>query len=583
MEAFRSSDPEPRPETDLARWAAETIRASFDAYLHAFRAVTRRARRRFEACDWHGGQEDALERLSVWPDHVQAALVALGDGLGPRGADPALWAAAKACFEAEVRDRLEVELAETFYNSVSRRMLDTVGVLPGCEFVGGYPPAPGHVDSRTYPRQATTEQLVRELLADQPFDVAWQDLEGDARLAAAEIDAHLRSLEDEAPLESVEVLRPIFFRNKGAYVVGRIRREGGDVPLVLSILNDAQGLWLDAVLLTPTDASVVFSFTRSYFHVDAIPGEVVPFLTALLPQKRTSEIYAAIGFNKHGKTLLYREIMHHLASTGERFLPARGDRGMVMVVFTLPSLDVVFKVIRDRFAFPKSTSRAEVMQKYQLVFRHDRAGRLVDAQEFEHLAFARDQFAPELLAELESDAGAAVEAHGERLVVQHLYAERRVEPLNLFIRAHDEWTARQAVLDYGQSIKDLAATNTFPGDLLLKNFGVTRSGRVVFYDYDELSLVTDCRFRELPRARDDAEETAGEAWFYVAENDVFPEEFLRFLGLPERLRDAFVAQHGEVLTASFWRAMQERHLAGRIADIFPYRESQRLRQGKPPL
>jgi isocitrate dehydrogenase kinase/phosphatase len=579
VEAFRS----PALGPDVARWAAATILAAFDEYLDAFRTVTRRARARFETCDWQGGQDDALERLAVRPGYVQAALGALADELGPQGADPALWTRAKARFDAEVQDRPDAELAHTFYNSVARRMLGTVGVLPGCEFVGAEVPAAPCAACRTYPRQATTEQLVRAILADLPFSVPWQDLEGDARLAAAEIDAHLRSLEDDSPLVSIELLQPVFFRNKGAYVVGRIRRDTTDVPLVLPILNDAQGLWLDAVLLTPTDASVVFSFTRSYFHVDAIPQEVVPFLSALLPQKRTSELYIAIGFNKHGKTLLYREIMDHLERTGERFLPARGDRGMVMIVFTLPSLDVVFKVIRDRFAFPKSTSRAEVMQKYQLVFRHDRAGRLVDAQEFEHLAFARDQFAPELLAELEGDAGGAVETDGERLVVKHLYAERRVEPLNLFIRAHDEWTARQALLDYGQSIKDLAATNTFPGDLLLKNFGVTRSGRVVFYDYDELSLVTECRFRDLPQARDDAEETASEAWFYVADNDVFPEEFLRFLGLPERLRDAFVARHGEVLTAPFWRAMQDRHRAGEIADIFPYRESQRLRHGKPTL
>jgi isocitrate dehydrogenase kinase/phosphatase len=573
------SSPALRP--DLARWAAETVRAAFDAYTDAFRAVTRRAHARFEACDWARGQADALERLGLRPGFVSEALATLSEGLGERRDDLDLWAAAKARYEDEVALRPDRELALTFYNSIVRRVLSTVGVVPEVEFVAPVEPPRSAPDSRTYPRQATTEGLVRAILRDLPFQVPWQDLEGDVQLAAAEIDAHLRSLEDDGPLEAIEVLRPVFFRNKGAYVVGRIRRASGDVPLVLPVLNDANGLWLDAVLLTPTDASVVFSFTRSYFHVDAdAPQDVLSFLRAILPQKRLSELYIAIGEHKHGKTLLYREIMDHLARTGERFQPARGDRGMVMIVFTLPTLDVVFKVIRDRFAFPKSTSRAEVMQKYQLVFRHDRAGRLVDAQEFEHLVFERDQLAPEVLAELLGEAGATAHESGSQLVIEHLYAERRVEPLNLFIRAHDEWTARQAVLDYGQSIRDLAATNTFPGDLLLKNFGVTRSGRVVFYDYDELCLVTECRFRDLPPPRDDAEETSGEAWFYVADNDVFPEEFIRFLGMPERLRDAFVAAHGEVLTAAFWRAVQERHRAGEIADIFPYRDAQRLRHGK---
>jgi isocitrate dehydrogenase kinase/phosphatase len=575
--AFRS--PALRP--DLARWAAETVRAALDAYTDAFRAVTRRARARFEACDWAGGQADALERLGLRQGFVRDALATLSDGLGERRHDLDVWAAAKARYDDEVALRPDRELAQTFYNSIVRRMLSTVGVVPEVEFVAPADLPTTRPASRTYPRQATTEGLVRAILRDLPFRARWQDLDGDAQLAAAEIDAHLRSLEDESPLEAIVVLRPVFFRNKGAYVVGRIRRASGDVPLVLPVLNDANGLWLDAVLLTPTDASIVFSFTRSYFHVDVdAPQDVLPFLRSILPQKRRSELYIAIGYHKHGKTLLYREIMDHLARTGERFQPAAGDRGMVMIVFTLPTLDVVFKVIRDRFAFPKSTSRAEVMQKYQLVFRHDRAGRLVDAQEFEHLAFQREQFAPELLAELLGEAGATVIEGGAQLVIEHLYAERRVEPLNLFIRAHDEWTARHAVLDYGQSIRDLAATNTFPGDLLLKNFGVTRSGRVVFYDYDELCLVTECRFRDLPPPRDDAEETSGEAWFYVADNDVFPEEFIKFLGMPERLRDAFVAAHGDVLTGAFWRGVQERHRAGEIADIFPYRDAQRLRHGR---
>jgi isocitrate dehydrogenase kinase/phosphatase len=572
----------PALRPDLSRWAAEAVRTAFETFIEAFHAVTRRARRRFEASDWAGGQQDALERLGLRGLYVDEACAALERGLGERARDVALWAAAKQRYEGEVALRPDRELAESFYNSVVRRVLRTVGVLPDVEFVGASePPAAGAPPYRAYPRQATTEGLVRAVLTDLRFEVPWQDLDGDVRLAAAEIDAHLRSLDDDAPLDAVEVLVPVFYRNKGAYLVGRIRRGTSYVPLVLPILNGPEGLWLDAVLLTPTDASIVFSFTRSYFHVDVpAPHAIVAFLRTILPQKRTSELYISIGCHKHGKTLLYREIMEHLARTGERFEAARGDRGMVMIVFTIPSLDVVFKVIRDKFAFPKSTSRAEVIQKYQLVFRHDRAGRLVDAQEYEHLAFRRSQFAPELLAELEQEAAGTLVSDGDELVLTHLYAERRVEPLNLFIRAHDEWTARQAVLDYGQSIRDLAATNTFPGDLLLKNFGVTRSGRIVFYDYDELCLVTECRFRDLPPPRDDGDETAGEPWFYVADNDVFPEEFIRFLGLPDRLRDAFVAAHGEVLTGGFWRALQERHRAGEIADIFPYRETQRLRHGK---
>jgi isocitrate dehydrogenase kinase/phosphatase len=574
----------PALRPDLARWAAETILAAYEAYRDAFRAITRRAALRFEARDWHGAQQDARDRLELRDAFIHDALGMLRDALGARAEDVPLWTTAKRRVEEELEGRPDRELTETFWNSVVRRLLGTVGVLPEVEFAGGplEPPGDGAAAWRSYPRQATTLQLLQSIFRDLPLRGRWEDLDRELALAASEIDAWVRSAAPEgAPIDAIDVLRPLFYRNKGAYVVARIRRGDAASPLVFPILSGERGLEVDAVLLSPTDASIVFSFTRSYFQVDAAaPADVVAFLKAILPQKRTSELYIAIGHHKHGKTLLYREIQEHLARTGDRFELARGDRGMVMIVFTLPSLDVVFKVIRDRFAYPKSTSRQEVMDKYRLVFRHDRAGRLVDAQEFEHLAFDRARISPELLAELEAEAAGTVELDGDRVVVKHLYAERRVVPLNLFVRQHDEWTSRQAVLDYGQAIRDLAATNTFPGDLLLKNFGVTRSGRVVFYDYDELCLVTECRFRDLPEPRDDGDETAGEPWFYVGENDIFPEEFIRFLGLPERLRDAFVAAHRDVLDPAFWRGMQERRRAGEIGDIFPYLESQRLRHAK---
>jgi isocitrate dehydrogenase kinase/phosphatase len=303
----------------------------------------------------------------------------------------------------------------------------------------------------------------------------------------------------------------------------------------------------------------------------------VAFLSSLMPTKRTSDLYIALGYHKHGKTELYREISRHIAETGESFVPARGDRGLVMSVFTLPGLDVIFKVIKDEFAPPKQTTRREVMDRYRHVFRHDRAGRLVDAQEFQHLAFPASRFSREVLAELRRDCPRTVEAGSDTVRVSHLYAERRVTPLNLFLREADEWTARQAVLDFGQALRDLAATNTFPGDMLTKNFGVTRHGRVIFYDYDELTPVTDCVFRDLPTPRYDEDETSGEPSFYVGPNDIFPEEFLPFLGLRGRVREVFLQAHGELLAGRWWRGVQERLRAGEIVDIFPYREEQRLR------
>jgi len=570
---------------ELAEKAASAIFSAYEDYQREFRSITRRARARFEARDWRGTQTDARERLLLRARCIRGVVEELGELLGARATDHGVWRRMRAGFEARIEPLPDRELAATFFNSVTRKVFGTVGVDPSIEFTGAdveaSPAAGARPIQQVYRRRESTEALVAAILRDRAFRASWRDLPGDARLAGAEIDSHLLSLEREGPLDAIEMLPPVFFRNKGAYLVGRIRRGDELHPLILPVLHEGDGLRLDAALLGTDDAAIVFSFTRSYFQVEADrPREMVDFVKTLLPHKPRSEIYISIGYNKHGKTELFREIQEHLLHTRERFEVARGDRGMVMAVFTLPSLDVVFKIIRDKFKPPKSTTREEVRSKYELVFQHDRAGRMPDAQEFEHLAFPRARFVPELLEELLQEAGETVRMEGDRVHIQHVYAERRVTPLNLFIRERDEWTARHAVLDFGQCLRDLSATNTFPGDLLLKNFGVTRTGRVIFYDYDELCHVTDCVFRDLPEPDED-EETAGEAWFYVGGNDVFPEEFIRFLGLPERLRDVFVATHGDVLTAAFWRGMQERHRAGEVVDLFPYRHNQRLAHGLP--
>ncbi len=566
----------------LAAWGAETVHRTYQAYREEFRDITRRARSRFERREGRGTQLDAAARLEVRAHHIQEITAEMRQRLGPRAADPALWAEVKGAYARLIAPRPDIELAETFFNTVTRRFFPAARVDPRFQFLATEldppVPSPSQHSWDTFPWSGRTRDLVSAILRARPFGVPWEDLERDAALAAHRIDAHVRSLEDGRPVEAAEVLRPVFFRNKGAYLVGRLQRQTLTTPLIFALLHGERGIFLDAVLLAPADVSNVFSFTRSYFQVEVErPHDVISFLRTILPQKRVSELYISLGHNKHGKTELFREIRGHLSRSTDRFEITRGERGMVMAVFTLPSLDIVFKVIRDRFAFPKSTTREEVMEKYRLVFRHDRAGRLVDAQEFEHLVFDRARFAPELWEELERECAGSLAVRGGEVTIAHLYAERRVTPLDLHLRDGDPASGREAILDYGRAIRDLAATNTFPGDMLLKNFGVTRTGRVIFYDYDELCLVTDCNFRDLPRPRDDGEETAGEPWFYVGERDVFPEEFLPFLGLPGDLKRAFLAVHGELLTAAWWRGIQERHRSGEIVDIFPYRQDQRLR------
>jgi isocitrate dehydrogenase kinase/phosphatase len=455
----------------------------------------------------------------------------------------------------------------------------TVGVDPMVEFVAASPERRGPEDPGSvtlgFRSDGSLQELLRRILEHYRFGADYEDLERDVSLMRRAIEAELRG----SPIAAVELARPVFFRGKGAYLVGKARTAEREVPLVLALTNPSGRIVVDAVLLTEDEASIVFSFARTYFFVDlGRPRDLVEFLRTIMPRKPVGELYNAVGCDKHGKTELYRSLLHHLEVTDDRFAVAPGQRGMVMCVFTLPRFDVVFKVMRDRFDYPKMVTHEEVRQKYRLVFRHDRAGRLVDAQEFEHMRFDRRRFDERLLDELTSLASETVTVEGDRVVIRHLYTERRLTPLDVYLKTATPEKARRAVLDYGQVLRDLAATNIFPGDMLLKNFGVSRHGRLIFYDYDELCLLTECRFRELPPPREDCEEGAPEPWFHVGERDIFPEEFRAFLGLKGDLLEAFLAAHGELLSVPFWHRMQEKHRNGEVLDIYPYMSARRLRR-----
>jgi len=568
-----------RYEGDAARCAAAVLRA-FESYLDEFRDITRRAALRHQRREWQAIQKDARHRLDLHPTLVGRAVTELGGAFSAPAEPRARWVEAKRAYGARIADRADYELAQTFFNSVTRRLLTTVGVDPAVEFVEeeyDRPRRPATQPSFTsYPPQPTTTALVQSLLGSRR--VANQPIAFDAALIAEIIDRRREAVWGPRPIEGVDVLEPVFYRNKGAYLIGRIRGGGRLLPLVIALVSDGARVAVDAVLVTEDEASIVFSFTRSYFHVDVeAPHDVIGFLKSIMPAKRVAELYIALGYDRHGKAELFRDLSRHLAASTDRFEFAEGDRGMVMVVFTLPSYDMVFKVIRDRFAHPKQTTRRQVLERYELVFHHDRAGRLVDAQQFEHLTFPRHRFGDDLLAELREETADTVSIEGDRVAIRHLYVERRVRPLNLFLREAPPSAARAATLDFGQTIKDLAATNIFPGDVLLKNFGVTRHGRVIFYDYDELAPLTDCNFRRLPEPRTLEEEMAAEPWFYVGPHDMFPEEFLPFIGLHGELRELFLQAHGDLFDAEFWKRMQALHRAGEIVDIFPYQEAHRLR------
>jgi isocitrate dehydrogenase kinase/phosphatase len=565
-------------DSRLAALCADAAYRAFLSYQAEFHIITRRAADRFLRLDWPGAYADAAERLGLYSRVLDELVVAIHGLMDNRLEEKPVWAATKAVYSLLITHCNEWEIAESFFNSLTRRVFVTVGVDQQVEFVDTDFDAPPTDLPSTVQRiyqGAELPTLLSAILTELGFPTErYADLPAASAAAAARLEVELGG-----PVARIEMVESTFFRGKGAYLVGCAFRagDGQSLPLALALLHGETGITLDAVLTGEDDIAILFSFTRSYFRVhSARPYELVRFLKTLMPRKLLGELYTAIGFHKHGKTEFYRDFLRHLEASEDQFEKAEGEPGMVMVVFTLPSYDVVFKLIKDRFDYPKDSSRSEVMRKYRLVFEHDRAGRLVEAYEFEHLRIPRDRFRPELLQELQRCAANSVRVEDDYVVIRHLYVERRVRPLNLYLAETDEPAAHAAVIDYGQAIKDLAATNIFTGDILPKNFGVTRHGRVVFYDYDELCWVTDCDFRELPAATSYEEEIAAEPWFSVHENDIFPEEFPRFLGFRPDLLETLVEYHGDLFQAVAWRRVQTALRSGNILEIYPYSADKRL-------
>lgn len=570
-------NPDDRAAESLAARTARDIAQAFVDYNTQFRAVTRRAPQRFEQRDWRGSQKDAVERIELYDHFVNVSVGQMRERLGERALDRELWHEIRGHFATVIEPLPDREFTKTFFSSITRRLFGTVGVASDIEFVALDLDPLGSIVTRivtnAYVNRGSLNLLFEEALADFRFRTQWRDFDRSVAHVVMEVQAHCQRIGERRAVQHVEIIRPVFYQMTRAYLVGRVLGRDFMLPLVIALKNTDGGVLVDAVMMAEGDVSVVFSFTRSYFHVDLERvGEAVVFLKSMLPRKPVSELFTVLGRAKQGKTERYRELFRHLQHSSDAFVHAPGERGLVMVCFTLPSFDVVFKVIRDRFPYPKNILRQDVMAKYEMVFKHDRAGRLVDAQEFRRLRFPKSRFAPELLRELLHEASSTVHiaGEGEDLIFDHMYIERRMTPLNLYLRERPHEDAEKVVLDYGQAIRDLAYTNIFAGDLLFKNFGVTRHGRVISYDYDELCQVTDCRFRDLPLATNDEDEMRAESWFYVADNDVFPETFMAFLGFDTHLKEVFLKVHGEILTADFWRHVQQKHQGGELMEVLPY-------------
>ncbi len=582
--------PVSQPREEIARGIARVLLEGFDKHYALFRDCARAAKRHFEAGNWRAISHVARDRIDFYDRRVAESVERVERefrAATDTGFDDALWERVKLHYIGLLIEHRQPECGETFFNSVSCKLLHRtyfhnrfIFVRPAIstEYLDADPPT----YRSYYPRRRGLRQAMIDIVLDLGFERPFADFRRDLRNV-------LRALRRKYPRPfvsaqslQIQMLGSLFFRNQTAYVVGRVVNGLDMRPLVVAIKHDAGGrLYVDALLMETTELALLFSANRAYFLVDMeVPAGYVNFLRSLLPDKTASELYTMVGLQKHGKNLFYRDFLHHLRHSTDRFSVAPGIKGLVMAVFTLPSYPYVFKLIKDKIAASKDTDRARVAEKYALVKHHDRVGRMTDILEYSDVAFPRERMSDELVAELEAVAPMQIERDGAYVIVRHLYIERRLTPLNLYLEHADDWERESAMREYGDAIRQLATVNIFAGDLLFKNFGVTRFGRVIFYDYDEIEYLTDCVFRRMPTPPPGYDEMAGEVWYPVGPRDIFPEEFATFLLTDTKVREAFMRHHADLLDARWWQQVQSALRSGQWPEVLSYPDS--VRFAPPP-
>lgn len=567
---------------------ARTILDGFDKHYHLFRISSQQAKQFFEAGDWKAAQIAARERIQFYDTRVRECVRMLEDDYDENDLTDEVWREVKLHYMGLLIDHLRPELAETFFNTVCTKLLnrnyfhnDFIFVRPATstEYIERDDTPPTY--RVYYPATDGLNYTIKRIVTNFQLNTPFEDLDRDVAVVEARLREHF-GREKLEPNHQIQVLANLFYRNKSAYIIGKGINGNREYPFVIPLMHKRKNeLVLDTILFDVMQITVLFSFTRAYFMVDMeVPSAYVQFIRSILPKKPRSEIYTMIGLQKHGKNLFYRDFLHHLKYSSDRIEAAPGIRGLVMLVFALPSFPYVFKLIKDSFPPPKETTRALIKEKYLLVKNHDRVGRMADTLEYSDVAFPRSRFSEELLEEIRQYAPSMLEVNDEEVVIKHLYIERRMTPLNIWLteaeQRGDMQAMEQGVLEYGNAIKDLVSANIFPGDMLYKNFGVTRHGRVVFYDYDEIEYITDCTFRKIPLPRNEEDEMSAEPWYPIAKNDVFPEQFGTFLLGNQKVKEFFMKHHADLLTADYWQGRKLRIVDGKVDDVFPYPQEVRF-------
>ena len=563
--------------------AARWILAEFDAYYVESRSIPNLAKSAFEQRDPAMSLDLSLRRLSVYSVSAHALARRLRAALPEVAEDETFWTRLEARYLALIEGRYESDLAFAYIHSARRMVYEGMWKPVEYMFLHHREPASERsaavrIDFPIAPG-ADLAVLVDRVLAVPRFERRWRDRAGDVRRVTERLQS-IFSGGARRPVE-IQMTDAGFFRNRGAYIVGRIVFDDSSAsPLILALLNHDAGIYVQAVLAGEADAHNLFSSTLANFHVtNSHYHELAAFLHTVMPTRRLGLHYSTIGFNHVGKVAVMHELREELATHREVFITAVGFRGSVAIGFAAPSSDYNLKVIRDvptdQYKWGEFPGIGAVLDKYRRVHEIDRTGSMLDNIIYYNLELDPAWFEADLLAELLRDDGESVSLRDDAVILKHLIVQRRVLPLPVFLQDATPEEAREVIVNLGHCIKNNAAANVFNKDLDARNYGVSRFQKVYLFDYDALEPLTRVKVRS-NAGRFDGEDDVPD-WFYEDGVIFLPEEIESGFRIHDRgMRRLFRDVHGDLLTTGYWERLQHDLDRGQVPSIRLYPEQRKL-------
>ena len=572
-------------EGDKIELTAKWILQEFDAYYSESRHIPALAQQAFENRDPGQSLELSRRRLSIYSEVIEALGPKLLQSFPDLNKNEKLWKKVEKIYLPLIKGRYESDLASAFVNSARRMVCQGEWLFVDYGFIQpAKKPADFSKDiRRDYPGGAkVSAETVWDILKIPGFKIFYQDIQEDAHLIADKVNRDLKLGGRKADaVKSIQMINAGFFRNRGAYLVGRIQlKDDSFKPFIIALLNDKDGIYADAVLTSRAHAHNIFSSTLANFHVtNARYHELAAFLHTIMPRRSLGLHYSTIGFNHVGKVAVMNEIKDQIFENMEKFEPAVGHPGTVAIAFSSPSSTYTLKVLRDKptaqYKWGKFEGTQSVFNKYNRVHEINRTGSMLDNLIYYNLRFDDDWFDKPLLEELLSQASETVIRHGNTIIFKHLITQAKMIPIPTYIKSATRAKARMAIANLGHCIKNNAAANVFNKDLDARNYGIGDYMKVYLFDYDALEPFTTIKIRT-NQDRFDGEEDVPD-WFFE-EGEVFlPEEIEVGLRIEDReLSKYFRDVHGDLLTVEYWEGIQQTLKDGYVPATSAYPEDCRL-------